>query len=156
MQRRSMSRISSLAIPLAIACALLATGVSAQADSGDKNCSNRTLNGNYGGRSEGSLLPAPGVSLPFRALTMTRFDGRGNLTWVEHTVINGALVGSDWSTTASGIYAVNPDCTGTATVNTPNSPVPLVLGLIIVKNGNEVDMVLDSDAILSVFTKVDQ
>jgi len=66
------------------------------------------------------------------------------------------LVGSDWSTTASGIYAVNPDCTGTATVNTPNSPVPLVLGLIIVKNGNEVDMVLDSDAILSVFTKVDQ
>jgi hypothetical protein len=156
MQRRSMSRILSLAIPLAIACVMLASGVSAQADSGDKNCSNRTLNGNYGGRSEGSLLPAPGVSLPFRALTMTHFDGRGNLTWVEHTVINGTLLGSDWSTTASGTYAVNPDCTGTATIDTPNSPVPLVLGLVIVRNGNEVDTVLDSNAIISVFVRVDQ
>jgi hypothetical protein len=156
MQRRSMSRISSLAVPLAIACAMLAS-VPAQADSGDKkNCSNRTLNGDYGGRSDGSLLPAPGVSLPFRALTMTHFDGRGNLTWVEHTVINGTLLGSDWSTTASGTYAVNSDCTGMATINTPNSPVPLVLGLIIVKNGNEVDTVLDSNAIISVFNKVDQ
>ena len=157
MQKRSMSRISSMTIPLAIACALLACGVSAQADSGDKKgCSNQTLNGNYGSRADGLLLPAPGVSLPFRALTMTHFDGRGNVTWVEHTVINGILVGPDWSTTASGTYDVNPDCTGTAIVNTPNSTDPLVLGMVIVKNGNEVDTVLDSHAIISVFNKVDQ
>jgi len=157
MQRRSMSRISSLAVSFAIVSAMLASGVSAQADSGDKKgCSNRTLNGNYGSRADGWLLPAPGVSLPFRALTMTHFDGRGNISWVEHTVINGTLVGPDWSTAASGTYDVNPDCTGTATVNTPNSPVPLVLGMVIVKNGNEVDTVLDSHAIISVFNKVDQ
>jgi len=156
MQRRSMSRISSLAVSFAIVSAMLASGVSAQADSGDKKgCSNQTLNGNYGSRADGLLLPAPGVSLPFRALTMTHFDGRGNISWVEHTVINGTLVGPDW-TTASGTYDVNPDCTGTATVNTPNSPVPLVLGMVIVKNGNEVDTVLDSHAIISVFNKVDQ
>src|SRR5258708_4978789 len=156
MQRRLISRISSLAIPFAIACAMLASGVSAQADPSDKNCSDRTLSGDYGGRSDGSLLPAPGVSLPFRALTMTHFDGHGNLTWVEHTVINGTLLEPGWSTTASGTYDVNPDCTGTATVNTPNSPVPLVLGLVIVRNGNEVDTVLDSNAIISVFVKGDQ
>lgn len=155
MQRRSMLRISSLAIPLAIAFAMLASGVSAQADPSDKRCSDRTLIGDFGGRSEGSLLPAPGVSLPFRALTMTHFDGHGNLTWVEHTVINGTLLEPGWSATASGTYAVNPDCTGTATIDTPNSPVPLVLGLVIVRNGNEVDTVLDSNAITSVFVKVD-
>jgi hypothetical protein len=32
----------------------------------------------------------------------------------------------------------------------------LVLGMVIVKNGNEVDTVLDSNAIISVFNKVDQ
>jgi hypothetical protein len=86
---------------------------------------------------------------------MTEFDGSGNLTWVEHTVINGTLLEPGWTATASGTYEVNPDCTGTATVNTPNSPVPLILGMVIVNNGKEVHTVLDSNAILSVFTKVD-
>jgi hypothetical protein len=52
---------------------------------------------------------------------------------------------------ASGTYAVNPNCTGTAVVNTPNSPVPLKLSLVIVRDGNEID----AGAIAAVFTKVD-
>jgi hypothetical protein len=143
-----------VAIPFAIVFGILACGVSAQADQTDRNCSNRTLHGSYGGTSEGLLLPAPGASVPFRALTMTQFDGNGNLTWVEHTVINGSLLEPGWTTTATGTYDVNPDCTGTLTVNTPNSRDPLSLGMVIVNNGKEVHTVLDTNAILSVFTRV--
>jgi len=85
---------------------------------------------------------------------MAHFDGNGNLTWVEHTVINGTLLEPGWTTTASGTYEVNSDCTGTAIVDTPNSPTPLSLGMVIVDDGKEVHTVLDSNAILSVFTKV--
>jgi hypothetical protein len=85
---------------------------------------------------------------------MTSFDGKGNLTWVEHTVINGTPLQPGW-TPASGTYAVNPDCTGTAVVNTPNSPVPLHLALVVVRQGKEIHAVLDSDAISTVFNKVE-
>jgi hypothetical protein len=52
-------------------------------------------------------------------------------------------------------YEINPDCTGTAVVNTPNSPVPLHLALVVVGQGKEIHTVLDSDAISSVFKKVE-
>jgi hypothetical protein len=40
-------------------------------------------------------------------------------------------------------------------IDTPTSPVPLHLGLVILKQGNEVHTVLDTHAITTVFTKVD-
>lgn len=146
-------------------CGLLASGASAMAQSnngvsplnqsGFKHCSDRTLSGDYGFASEGVLLPAPGVSLQFRSTGMAHFDGRGNLTWVEHTVIDGALLEPGFTTTATGTYDVDQNCTGTAVVNTPNSPVPLNLGFVVVKQGNEVHTVLDTNAVSTVFIKVD-
>ena len=85
---------------------------------------------------------------------MTHFDGKGSLAWVEHTVIKGTPLQSGW-TRASGIYTVNSDCTGTAVVDTPNSPVPLHLALVVVRRGKEIHTVLDSDAISSVFVKIE-
>lgn len=99
------------------------------------------------------LLPGPGVVLQFRSVGLTHFDGRGDLRWVEHTVINGTSLESGW-TAATGTYSVNPDCTGTATVNTPNSPVPLKLSFVVVRHGSEVHTVLDANAISTVFIKV--
>jgi hypothetical protein len=156
-----ISKILKTPIPIVIACALFASGASAMAQSATseshgKRCSNRTLLGDYGSVSEGVLLNVPGLppEAQFRAVTMTHFDGKGNLSWVEHTVINGTLLEPGW-TPASGTYAVNPDCTGTAVVNTPNSPVPLSLALVVVKQGKEIHTVLDSDAIATVFIKVE-
>jgi glyoxylase-like metal-dependent hydrolase (beta-lactamase superfamily II) len=77
------------------------------------------------------------------------------VTWVEHTVIGGVLQQPGFTTTATGTYDVDADCTGTAIVDTPTSPVPLHLGLVILKQGNEVHTVLDTHAITTVFTKVD-
>jgi hypothetical protein len=151
MQKKSVSRMRMLAM---IVCGLLASGASAMAQSNDGHCSNRTLFGDYGYASEGVLLPAPGVSLQFRSVGMTHFDGKGNLTWVEHTVVNGTSLGAGW-TAASGTYTVNSDCTGTAVVNTPNSPVPLNLAFMVVREGKEMHSVLDSNAIATVFIKVE-
>ena len=53
---------------------------------------------------------------------------------------------------ASGTYTVNSDCTGTAVVNTPNSPVPLNLAFMVVR---EMHSVPDSNAITAVFIKVE-
>jgi hypothetical protein len=164
MNSRLFAKVSMHAMPVAIASCLLLSGTPAmaQANVGDwaqgqsnfKHCSDRTLSGDYGYASEGVLLPAPGVSLEFRSVGMTHFDGKGNLTWVEHTVIDGTLLEPGW-TAATGTYTVNRDCTGTAVVNTPNSPVPLNLGFVVVKQGSEVHTVLDANAISTVFTKVE-
>jgi hypothetical protein len=86
---------------------------------------------------------------------MTHFDGRGDLSWVEHTVVNGAPLSPGFAVRATGTYSVNHDCTGSMTVNTPNSPVPLKLFFVIVKHGTEIRAVLDTNAIATVFTKVD-
>jgi hypothetical protein len=126
------------------------------ADSNGGRCSNRTLWGDYGGSVEGVLIvPGPG-QLPFRAVVMNHFDGRGNLTAVEHVVVNGIPVNptTPW-TPATGTYTVNPDCTGTMVKETPNSPVPLVLAFVVVRRGTEIHIVNDAHALLSVFIKVD-
>jgi hypothetical protein len=164
MKNKSALKTSMITVSVMI-CGLLASGASAMAQSnqgisalnqsGFRHCSDRTLSGDYGWTSEGVLLPGPGVSLQFRAAGMAHFDGRGNLTWVEHTIIDGVLLEPGFTTTATGTYDVNPDCTGTAIVNTPNSPVPLNLGFVVVKDGREVRSVLDTNAITTVFSKVD-
>ena len=165
MKRKSVLRISIVVIPTMVICGLLVAASSARVDQergtghedGDtRACTNKTLQGDYGSAAEGVLLNIPGLppEAQFRGLTMTHFDGKGNLTWVEHTVINGVPLQPGW-TPASGTYAVNQDCTGSAVVNTPNSPVPLHLALVVVRQGKEIHTVLDSDAISTVFNKVE-
>ncbi len=164
--KRQSTKLSRLATPLMIVCGLLVSGASVMAgqdsdaenQSADRNrsCSNRTLFGEYGYASEGVFIGNPVLPprAPFRSVGITHFDGRGNLTWVEHTVINGVPLEVGW-TAASGRYTVNSNCTGTAVVDTPNSPVPLNLAFVVVKRGKEVHSVLDSNAISTVFIKVE-
>jgi hypothetical protein len=165
MKNKSALKTSMITVSVMI-CGLLGSGGSAMAQSnhdasalnqsGFRHCSDRTLSGDYGWTSEGVLLPGPGAVVQFRAAGMAHFDGKGNLTWVEHTIIGGALLEPGFTTTATGTYDVDADCTGTAIVNTPNSPnVPLNLGFVVVKDGREVRAVLDTNAITTVFTKVD-
>jgi hypothetical protein len=77
-----------------------------------------------------------------------------NLTWLEHTDVNGTPLEVD-RTAASGTYSVNANCTRTAMVNTPNSPVPLKLDFVVAKEGKEVRSVLDTNTISAVFSRVD-
>ena len=110
--KKQISRISMVATPMMIVCGLLASGPSARAESEDGACSNRMVQGDYGFAVEGLVLPAPGVALPIRGVHMTHFDGKGNLTEVDHIVFNGLPPAIEW-TPVTGSYHVNANCTGT-------------------------------------------
>jgi hypothetical protein len=141
-------------------CCLLALGGSAVAqsttpESNGGHCSNRTLSGAYGYSSQGQVLPPPpGVPAPFTSTGIARFDGRGNVSWVEHTVIGGAQQGSDWTPSTSGTYTVNSDCTGTMVVTTPNAPVPLNIFFAVVQQGMQFYSVVNFNAISGVWTRL--
>jgi hypothetical protein len=115
------------------------------------HCSNRTLSGDYGCTVQGFLLDVPGLppQATFVAVTTSHFDGNGNVTGTEHAVVNGQSFSPGFDSN-DGTYSVNSDCTGRATVNTPNSPVPLDLYFVIDDNGKEFRQVLNSSALLTV------
>ena len=140
MKSKLISKILMVATPLVIVCGLLAFGASARSDSSDsegRSCSNQTLRGDYGFSIEGLVLPAPGVALPLRGVSMAHFDGQGNFTQVDHVVVNGNPPALDW-TPSVGTYTVNSDCTGTARVDFPSSGNFLNLRLVVVRNGKEI------------------
>jgi hypothetical protein len=151
MQTKWILKLPLMVASVLIACCSLLVATPALA----QYCNNGALQGAYGYHAQGALLPAPNISLEFRSVGMTRFSGDGHLTWVEHTVVGGVSLAAGW-TSAKGTYTVNSNCTGTAVVMTPNSPVPLHLSFIIVRDGKELHSVLDSDAIATEFTKVEE
>jgi hypothetical protein len=161
MHKQSM-KIAMLSTPLMIVFGLLASGASATAQSDAQlddqhcSCSNRTLSGDYGSSTQGVLLPNPDLppELPFTSVGVTHFDGKGNFTGSEHTVVNGAQQGVGW-TTNSGTYTVNSDCTGIMVLTTPNSPIPLNIFLVIVRHGTEYRSILgDRGALASTGIKI--
>src|SRR5437870_5058817 len=68
-----------------------------------RRCSNRTLQGSYGIKFEGSSLSGG----PFVSISLIIFDGAGQFTTTETGRFNGNLV----HRTFTGPYTVNPDCT---------------------------------------------
>jgi hypothetical protein len=101
MKRKSVLRMSMVAVPTMIVGGLLVAASSARVDQergtgrddeDTKVCTNKTLQGDYGSAVEGVLLNIPGLppEAQFRAVVMTHYDGKGNFTTVEHTVVNGA------------------------------------------------------------------
>ncbi len=117
----------------------------------NENCSNRTLFGDYGALIEGTIL---GLDLPLRTLMMAHFDREGGLTEVDHVVINGVppVAEEEWRP-ATGTYTVNPDCTGSAVINTGNPPIPL--HFVVVNRGKEFRGVVDGNAITVTASRVD-
>jgi hypothetical protein len=153
MRTTSVSRI--LPVVMSVCGLLIAVSPARAKDQDSKACTNRTLQGDYGYAATGVLIDTPGLpqEAQFRSIGAIHFDGKGNLAWVEHTVVNGRLVLPDGAE-ASGTYTVNADCTGTTVVNTPNSPVPLNQHIVVVKWGKEVHTLLDSNAVASTLIKI--
>ncbi len=150
MKHTTMFR-SLLVLPAAAAvCGLLVSATSSVADQADRRCSNRTLLGDYGFAIEGEIL-GPGIHI--RGLALQHYDGRGNITQVDHLVEEGTPPSQAW-TPGTGTYVVNADCTGAATINTPSNPFPVHLHFIVVKEGREILQVVDANAVSAVGHKV--
>jgi hypothetical protein len=160
MKRKSVLRMSMVAVPTMIVCGLLVAASSARVDQergtghddeDTKVCTNKTLQGDYGSQIEGTVL---GPNLPFRGLAMGRFDGKGNITQVDHIVTNGIPPMIEW-TPGTGTYSVNPDCTGSAVINSPSSPGPVNLHFMVVNHGKQINQVVDANAATAVAYRVE-
>lgn len=162
MAHQLISKVSMIAISATIAGCLLISGAPAQAQSqnssnlvqsfGQGSCSNKTIKGNYGCSIQGSLIFGT-TQLPFVAATTTRYDGDGNLTGLEHAVVNGNSFDSGWDKNA-GTYAVNPDCTGESVTTSPNSQDPIINYFVVADNGKQIYSVNGQHALAIVCTRV--
>ena len=144
-----------IAAPLAIVCCLLlSAGVArAQDQSNDGSCSNRTIRGDYGFKIDGTVINGPRTGM-LRAVAMTNFDGRGNLTQVDFGILNGVPYGEDWRA-ARGTYTVNANCTGTFQI-VPSDGSPAINGrMVVVRSGKEIHTVVIGNPTGSVGYRVD-
>ena len=107
-------------------------------------CSNRTLRGSYAFAIDGTIIAGPNRLL-LRGLAMTEFDGRGNLTQVDFTTINGAAAGTSWRT-AVGSYDVDSDCTGTMQIIPGDGSPTLNLKLVVADHGRTVHNIVLGNA----------
>jgi hypothetical protein len=156
MQWKSVLRMSMVAIPVMIVFGLLvpvsSIGPTARADNEDtKACSNKTHHGDYGFALEGEIL---GLGFQVRGVVMQHYEGEGSFTQVDHVVINGEPPAEEWRP-GSGTYTVNPDCTGTATINIPGPENPPILLNFVISHGTEIHQVVDGNAITAVGKKVE-
>jgi hypothetical protein len=124
---RAVGRLAAaagLAITMSAIAVPALSGV-ARAD----GCSNATLKGEY---AFGGTAYAPPSSIGvFEGVVV--FDGNGNFTQRDYVGNNNA--GPDFAPPGQekGTYTVDPDCTGSATLNL-NAPVPMgSTGVILVK-----------------------
>lgn len=142
MKKQSL-RISMIVTPMVIVCGLLVSASSARADSEEGACSNRTIQGQYGGTLEGIFLAAPGVTLPISGVDIINYDGEGNLNeYGGYLVINGTPPATTGGTD-SGTYQVNADCTGTAHILVdPSTNFFINLAFVVVRDGKEIYAVI--------------
>ena len=120
-------------------------------------CSNATLRGSFAFEVDGAFVGGP-VPLLLKGVAMTQFDGRGNLTQVDHIVFNGTPPPEDW-TPATGWYHLNADCTGESEIDIPGSPFsPVILRLSVGANGTHINTVVSKAGyvVSSTGTKVNQ
>jgi hypothetical protein len=106
-----------------------------EAQSHRPRCTLRTIEGTYGGMSEGVFLldnPQGAPAGPFRVIEIVTNDGRGHATGYGIAgSVNGQIVLDQPYPPLT--YTVNPDCTGA--VNSPNG---LSTRFVIVDGGKEI------------------
>jgi hypothetical protein len=104
MKRNKLRTILSFATLLSMAA------VAAAKDHG--TCSSANLAGQWGFTLTGTLIPPTGP-IPFAAVGRTTADGAGNVSGTQTSSVGG-VVGDN---TLEGTATLNPDCTGTLTLN---------------------------------------
>jgi hypothetical protein len=120
-----------------LAAVLLVLGaVSAVPANAQTGCSNFSLAGDYSIKITGAILAGP-LAGPVNGVNLTHFDGSGNLTSVDHVIINGVVPAVQWRA-AVGTYSVNTDCTGQASFTYPDGQSPGLTYFFVLTNYSQV------------------
>lgn len=105
-------------------------------------CSTATVGGNWGFTLSGTLI-LPSGPVPAAAVARGTADLEGNITGTE-----ARNVGGDYADeTVSGNWTVNPDCTGTLTINAYQAGELVrisVLSIVFDENSKQIRMVQKS------------
>lgn len=145
---------------LASTLVLLALSGTAWAES-NRGCSDAALYGDYAFTVSGQIFLPNGTTVLRRGVALTHFDGAGHLTQVDQvlsspnaTVVPGAPVdpATGFHDQETGTYAVNPDCTGTFSVQFPpnvssSGTVPgakLTVLFVLSNHGRDIDTIVTS------------
>jgi len=133
-----------VALLLAVSMFYAQSVVAEEQSSKVKECSKATLSGSFGYSSTGTLLdsyvPAPYAG-PFGEVGRQTFNGRGNTSATATTSSNGNIT----PVTVEGTYTVNPDCTGSMTLNVSPFDSTVHADLVIDNDGAEI-RAIGSDA----------
>ena len=125
MNRKTIAKTFAIAV-----ATTLVMGIAATAHAAEKGCSTATLKGAFTYTNTGFITAPPAIAGPFAGVGTQVFDGNGGTTasaWVSQ---NGNII----QVTITGTYTVNPDCTGTLTLQI--SPVGITGHAFLVINDN--------------------
>ena len=158
MTRRLTTFVVAVGLFMVVGAVAFGTGVQSQArvdsPAASARCSNRTLRGSYGFSIEGTILAGTPNAFAVRGVSMTHFDGEGNLTQVDFTTRNGIPFSPDWRP-GEGTYEINPDCTGSALIIQSDGTPSVNLRLVVVDRGREVRTTVVGNSTSSVGIRVD-
>lgn len=120
----------------------------AQEQSGKvKGCSNAILRGGFAYTSTGTLLDSyvpPPLAGPFAEVGRQTFDGKGNTDATATLSTNGNIV----QVTIAGTYTVNPDCTGTMTLNVSPLGATVHVDFVIGNDGAELRAIVANPGVV--------
>ena len=127
MKRSTIAKTLTAAAVIAIA---LATGPAAKA--ADKGCTSSTVLGTYSYTATGFITAPPEFAGPFAEIGSQTFDGRGGTTATATLSQNGNIL----QVSVTGAYTVNPDCTGTLTLQVTQIGITVNAFFVIDDAGN--------------------
>jgi len=146
---KSGFRRAVLVVAVATGAMLYAgTALAHQAD----GCSDETLKGTYGLRVSGEVLEGSSSTVvQFKdGVDLATFDGKGNFSQEDFVLSNGALMTEQptnpdgFNDGESGPYMVNPDCTGTFTINETASRVVIIAMFVLTNGGQTMHAIVSS------------
>ena len=105
----------------------------------NRGCSNATLNGTYARTDTGFVTAPPAIAGPLAGVSTVNFDGIGGTSGAGMSSLNGNIS----SSTFTGTYTVNADCTATYTTESNTGRTGTAF-FVIADNGNELHIVVTS------------
>ena len=127
-----------------VASVMISEASHTQAQAEDWRCNNELIRGTYGFTVQGTKLGGLGPTGQQVGVAITEFDGKGNLSQIDTVTIDGKVVADFTHTPATGTYEVNPNCTGTFTINFTDGRPPVTTAFVVVYGGAEIDTVVTS------------
>lgn len=121
----------------------------AAAQTVNPRCNDDLIRGTYGFTIVGQKLGGLGPIGPQAGVAMTTFDGLGGLTQIDSVTVDGFKLSDFSSPQAKGTYSVNPDCTGTFTIQFQDGRPTVTANFVVSQNGEEIDTVVVAPPVLA-------